>query len=101
MKFKLDENLSRSVADLFRAARHDAVTVREQGLQSASDERVFEVAALEGRTLVTRLAPLPDRPLIAVAAKAPWTSPWRVLTIGSTRQASLESRIVKALAAKN
>ena len=30
MKFKLDENLSRSVADLFRAAGHDAMTVREE-----------------------------------------------------------------------
>jgi predicted nuclease of predicted toxin-antitoxin system len=53
MRFKLDENLSRSVADLFRSAGHDAMTVREQGLQSAADERVFEVAAREGRTLVT------------------------------------------------
>lgn len=53
MKFKLDENLSRSVADLFRSAGHDAMTVREQDLQSAPDDRVFEVAAREGRTLVT------------------------------------------------
>jgi len=53
MRFKLDENLSQSVAELFRAAGHDAMTVREQGLQSAPDERVFEVAVREGRTLVT------------------------------------------------
>lgn len=53
MKFKLDENLSRSVVDLFRSAGHDAMTVREQGLQSAPDERVFEVAVQEGRILVT------------------------------------------------
>lgn len=53
MRFKLDENLSRRVAELFRSAGHDAMTVREQGLQSASDERVFEAAARERRTLVT------------------------------------------------
>jgi predicted nuclease of predicted toxin-antitoxin system len=53
MRFKLDENLSRSVADLFRSAGHDAMTVRERDLQSAPDELVSEVAAREGRTLVT------------------------------------------------
>jgi predicted nuclease of predicted toxin-antitoxin system len=53
MKFKLDENLSRSVAGLFRSAGHDAMTVCEQGLQSAPDERVLEVATQERRVLVT------------------------------------------------
>lgn len=53
MKLKLDENLSRSVAQLFRAAGHDTATVREQRLNGAPDETVFEVAAREGRVLVT------------------------------------------------
>jgi uncharacterized protein with PIN domain len=53
MRFKLDENLSRSVAELFRLAGHDAMTVREQGLHGAPDEQVFNVATREGRTLVT------------------------------------------------
>ena len=53
MRFKLDENLSRSVAELFHSTGHDAMTVREQGLQAAPDDRVFDVAAREGRTLVT------------------------------------------------
>jgi predicted nuclease of predicted toxin-antitoxin system len=53
MKLKLDENLSRSVAELFRTAGHDAATVRDQGLQGAPDEKVFEVSAREGRVLVT------------------------------------------------
>ena len=53
MNFKLDENLSRSVAALFRSAGHDAVTVREQELCGAADEDVFAVAAAEGRALVT------------------------------------------------
>jgi predicted nuclease of predicted toxin-antitoxin system len=53
MRFKLDENLSRSVAELFRSAGHDAMTVREQGLHAAPDDWVFEVAVREGRILVT------------------------------------------------
>jgi predicted nuclease of predicted toxin-antitoxin system len=53
MKFKLDENLSQSVAGLFRSAGYDTMTAREQGLQSAPDERVFDVAVREGPTLVT------------------------------------------------
>ena len=42
MRFKLDENQSRSVANLFRTAGHDVMTVRDQKLQGASDEEVFE-----------------------------------------------------------
>jgi predicted nuclease of predicted toxin-antitoxin system len=53
MRFKLDENLSRGVAELFRSAGHDAITVREQGLQSAPDEEIYAVSAREGRALVT------------------------------------------------
>ena len=53
MRFKLDENLSRSVGELFRLAGHDAVTVREQGLQSAPDEEIYAVSARGGRAVVT------------------------------------------------
>jgi predicted nuclease of predicted toxin-antitoxin system len=53
MRFKLDENLSRSIAEIFRTRGHDVMTVRDQELQGASDEQVFEVSVREGRTLVT------------------------------------------------
>lgn len=53
MKVKLDENLSRSTAELFRLAGHDVMTVRDEGLLGAPDERVFEVAQQEKRILVT------------------------------------------------
>ena len=53
MRFKLDENLSRSVAEMFRTRGHDVMTVRDQKLQGASDEEVFEVSVGEGRALVT------------------------------------------------
>ena len=53
MRFKLDENLSQSVAALFRGSGHDALTVRDQGLQGAPDEEVFNLSAREDRVLVT------------------------------------------------
>jgi hypothetical protein len=53
VRFKLDENLSRSVAELFRAAGHDVATVREQQLHGAPDEDVFDASVREGRALVT------------------------------------------------
>jgi predicted nuclease of predicted toxin-antitoxin system len=70
MRFKLDENLSRSVAELFRAAEHDVLTVRDQQLRGAADERVFEVATREGRALVTL-----DRDLGQVLRFPPGASP--------------------------
>jgi Domain of unknown function (DUF5615) len=53
VRFKLDENLSRSAAELFRSAGHDAATVHEQQLQGAPDEQVFEISVRERRALVT------------------------------------------------
>jgi predicted nuclease of predicted toxin-antitoxin system len=53
MKLKLDENLGRRVADLFRAAGHDAVTVRGQGLAGHPDRRIFDECQREGRCLLT------------------------------------------------
>jgi len=53
MRFKLEENLSRSVGGLFRGAGHEAVTVHDQGLRGAPDEEVFNVSAREDRVLVT------------------------------------------------
>jgi hypothetical protein len=69
VRFKLDENLSRSVAELFRAAGHDVVTVREQRLQGAPDEQVFAVSVREQRALVTL-----DRDLGQVLRFPPATS---------------------------
>ena len=53
MKFKPDENLSRSATELIRAAGHDAVTVANQGLRGTADERLFEVCKGESRVLLT------------------------------------------------
>ncbi|MBA3473137.1 MAG: DUF5615 family PIN-like protein [Rubrobacter sp.] len=53
MRFKLDENLGRRSANLFREANHDVSTVWDQGLSAFSDENLLEVCRSEGRALVT------------------------------------------------
>jgi predicted nuclease of predicted toxin-antitoxin system len=53
VKFKLDENIGHSGADLLRASGHDVSTVREQGLEGAPDTLLFDKCADERRALIT------------------------------------------------
>lgn len=53
MKFKLDENLSPTLAAEFLAAGHEAHSVLQQALGGASDPRVIDVCRLENRALIT------------------------------------------------
>lgn len=53
MKFKLDENIGRRGAELLTAAGHDVMTVRDQGLEGATDDTLFAVCAGEERILIT------------------------------------------------
>ena len=53
MRFKVDENLPQEVAELLRAADFECHTVREEGLQGASDSKIATVVSAELRVLVT------------------------------------------------
>jgi predicted nuclease of predicted toxin-antitoxin system len=53
MKFKTDENLSVTVAELLRQHGHDAMSIDEQDMSGFADANVAEVVKSEGRVLVT------------------------------------------------
>ena len=53
MKFKLDENLGSSSAELLRIAGFDVVTVHNENLGGATDNHIFSVCIKENRCLIT------------------------------------------------
>lgn len=57
MKFLIDNNLSPLLADALKAAGHDAVHLRDLGMQAATDHAVLEHARADERIL-SRLTPI-------------------------------------------
>ena len=53
MRFKLDENLPVELAEAFREAGHDAVTVLDQDLTGVQDPDLASICIRQGRTFVT------------------------------------------------
>jgi predicted nuclease of predicted toxin-antitoxin system len=53
LKFLIDMPLAARMAVQLRAAGHDAVHLREQGLGRLADEEIFAKAVMEGRIIVT------------------------------------------------
>ena len=53
MRFKVDENLPVEVAQMLRAAGHEAATVFDQHLGGSADSLIASICQQEERTLVT------------------------------------------------
>jgi predicted nuclease of predicted toxin-antitoxin system len=53
MKFKLDENFGTRTQHVFKDAGHDVQTVREESLEGATDQYLYQVCCEEQRCLVT------------------------------------------------
>lgn len=53
MKFKLDEILGETGRDVLTVDGHDVMTVAEQALSGAADQRIYEVCKDEARVLIT------------------------------------------------
>ena len=53
MKFLADMGLARSTVAFLRARVHDAVHLRDQGLDRLSDREIVEKAVAEGRVILT------------------------------------------------
>ena len=53
MNIRLDENLGDRGAAILRAAGHHVTTVAEEGLSSASDQKLAEVCRSDRKCLVT------------------------------------------------
>ncbi len=47
MKFKLDENLGKSIIKLFKDKGLDVVSVLEQGIVGCSDDQLYNIAKSE------------------------------------------------------
>jgi predicted nuclease of predicted toxin-antitoxin system len=93
VKFKLDENLSPILAEVFTAAGHDAHSIVQQALGGQPDERVIKVCNQEQRALVTL-----DLDFSNILAYPPASFPGIVvLRLASQAHADIEAAIRRML----
>jgi predicted nuclease of predicted toxin-antitoxin system len=90
MKFLVDNAISPIVASILKAHGHDAVHVRDYGIQDATDEVIFNRAEEEGRVLVSA-----DTDFGFILAKRSSNMPSFILLRGEiSRRPMVQSRIL-------
>jgi len=60
MKFKIDQNLPLEFEGILSSNGHDAISVFNQGLNGATDEKIVSICHAEGRALITADLDLSD-----------------------------------------
>jgi predicted nuclease of predicted toxin-antitoxin system len=101
MKFPADACISLATVRALRAAGHDATHLREQGLQRLPDAPVMEMAAAEGRTVLTfdldfadllalRLASSPSVVIFRLHDETPASVHPRLMHVIDARRTELE-----------
>jgi predicted nuclease of predicted toxin-antitoxin system len=89
VKFKIDENLPSEYVALLRQAKHEADTVRDEGLGGKLDEIVADVCQNEDRVLITL-----DRDFSDIRAYPPQRYPG-IIAISVAKQS--KSRLISIL----
>jgi predicted nuclease of predicted toxin-antitoxin system len=92
VRFLIDQALSPAVASELNRAGHDAVHVREVGMQAASDEEIFDHASQDDRVVVSA-----DTDFGTLLAARKQTSPSVILfRHGSQHRPSDQAALLKA-----
>lgn len=92
MRFLVDQNRSPLVAEALRHAGHDAVHTIELGLERAQDVELFDLAAREGRVIVSG-----DTDFAAILAQRSTTQPSVILfRLRGRRRAAKQAALLLA-----